>query len=765
MPLAGTLSRACNGEDKDMKAWHSRSTLLACTALAMLSTAIPASAQDGGAGETTVLETITVKGKRAVPGAATDTPLASTVDSEAIRDKQITNIEDLGRSLEPGVNFNRSTGAINIRGLEGNRVLTTIDGIPVPYLNDVSRSASGGVDTFDFSSLSAVDIMRGADSSRAGSGALGGVLGLATLEPEDLITNGRDWGALLKTTYDSADSSIAGSIAAAKRFENTSVLFQGGYKRGDERDNKGSVDGYGQMRTLPNPSDYDQHNLLFKLRHTMEGGHTIGMTAERFRKDRDTDARTNQSLAGNYRPGEYDTYEDTARDRLSLDYRYDGGEGIFDAAAVSLYWMSQTRNNGYEGVRYTDDPLGFISRDNEMDEQNFGFVGSGTKTFNSGGLAHRLSAGLDVSAGRSLQYSSGVDNCPPFYGPFHQCNFLHTNQADSPKVNSRRFGVFVDDEINPEGSAFYMTPGIRFDWIEHTPKMTQAFANNATTPPLPPAFSDVGLSPKLRLGYRPAESLELYGQWAMAFRAPTSGELYSRFGGPGTYIRVGNPNLETETSHGFEIGAKAGDRDFGSRVNIFYNKYRNFIEARTLTAAESLALGLTPGSYPFGVTGSMNIPNARIYGFEASAHKRFDSGFSVRATLAYARGDNTDTGDFLRSVAPFKGVIGVAYDTATWGVGADFIGVAASRGVKTTSVSGGVTTITYLPTPSYGVVDLTAWWEPEQVPGLKINAGIYNLFDKTYYDYSTARNGGSQLGHEFYSEPGRSFKISLTHKF
>ena len=734
--------------------------LMACTALAALYAAAPAQAQEETAGNLTVLETIVVKGKKGAAGAATDTPLATTVNVEAIEDKQITSIEDLGRSLEPGVNFNRNTGAINIRGLEGNRVLTTVDGIPVPYLNDVTRGSSGGVDTFDFSSLSAVDIMRGADSSRAGPGALGGVLGLTTLEPEDLITNGRDWGALVKATYDSADRSIAGSIAAAKRFGDTSVLFQGGYKQGHERENKGVIDTYGATRTIPNPSDYDQHNLLFKLRHNLEGGHTLGLTAERFRRDRDTDARTSQSLTGNYRPGEYDTYEDTARDRVSLDYRFDGGAGVFDAAAASLYWMKQVRNNGYAGIRTTTDPLGFITRDNEMNEETYGFVGSGAKSFNAGGLTHQLSLGVDVAASTSLQYSSGDDNCPPFFGPFHQCNFLHTNQADTPKVDSKRFGLFVDDEISAEGSAFYVTPGIRFDWIEHTPKMTQGFADNATKPPLPSAFSDTGLSPKLRVGYRPTDTLEFYGQWAMAFRAPTSGELYSRFGGPGTYIRVGNPDLDTETSHGFEVGARLGDQDFGGRINVFYNRYKNFIEARALSAAETIALGLNPGSYPFGVTGSMNIPNARIYGFEASAHKRFDNGFSVRAALAYARGENSDTGDFLQSVAPLKGVIGVAYDTENWGVGADFIGVAKARGVTTTSG----TSMSYFATPGYGIVDLTAWWQPEQVPGLKFNAGIYNLFNKTYYDYSSVRTGGGQPM-AFYSEPGRTFKVSLTHKF
>ena len=58
-------------------------------------------------------------------------------------------------------------------------------------------------------------MVRGADSSRIGSGALGGALVLRTLEPEDLIGEGRDWGGVAKTTYDSEDKSVGGSLAVA----------------------------------------------------------------------------------------------------------------------------------------------------------------------------------------------------------------------------------------------------------------------------------------------------------------------------------------------------------------------------------------------------------------------------------------------------------------------------------------------------------------------------------------------------------------------
>ncbi|KQO82152.1 TonB-dependent hemoglobin/transferrin/lactoferrin family receptor [Rhizobium sp. Leaf262] len=749
----------------------SQSALAVCTAMVLLATNSEVYAQDAATSEGgTVLERIVVKGKRVVPGSVADTPLATETTAAQIEKKQITTIMDLGRTQEPGVSFNRTTGSVNIRGLEDSRVLTTVDGIPLTFLSDATRNATGGLDTFDFSSLSAVDVVRGADSSRAGPGALGGVLAIRTLEPEDLIGEGRTWGGIAKFNYDSSDRSFSPSAAVASKIANTSILFQGSYRKGHERDNKGQVDSLGATRTKPNPVDYDQYNLLFKLRQELEGGHTIGLTAERFSQDKDIDPLTLLSATGNYRPGNYRGDEGTERDRISIDYKYEAFEkdGLIDAASASLYWQKQVKLNGYDAYRFgtaTNTLIGPISRLNDYEQNGFGLVGTVEKNFTTGDYDHRLVFGYDLYTGFAEQYSQGVDSCATTTPRPAACGNLHTNQADTPKVDTNRIGFYVDDLIEIGSTGFSLNPGIRFDWLEHTPKMTVEFDRNASNPSLPAAFSDTAISPKLRAGYEVNDKLEFYGQWAMGFRAPTSGELYAAFGGPGTYLRLGNPNLESETSNGFEIGANIGDDDFGGRVNLFYNRYKNFIDTRSLNTAEAAALGYVLGSYPQGgITQNINLDRARIYGAEISAHKRFDNGFSVRTGVAYANGKDLDTGAFLKSVAPLKAVAGVAYDTESWGVGLDWIGVAEARGQTTTTAAGPTTTINYLKTPGYGIFDLTAWWEPEQVKGLKINAGIYNVFDKTYYDYATARNGGSQPA-SFYTEPGRSFKISLTQKF
>ncbi len=751
---------------------RNHTNLLACTGLVLLFLSSGAGAQEqqaSAATEATVLPRITVKGQRvaAPKGSATDTPLTTETTRDELDRKQITSIEDLGRVAEPGVNFNRSTGAVNIRGLEGSRVLTTIDGIPLPYLSDATRSASGGVDTVNFSSLSAVDVMRGADSSRAGGGSLGGVLAYRTLEPEDLIGEGKDWGGIAKATYDSADKSWRGAVAVAKKIDHTSVLFQGSYAKGNERQTNGSIGGYGTTRTEANPSDFDENNLLFKLRQELAGGHTIGITLERYRKDRDTDLMTNQTLTGNYRPGGYNTQKDSDRDRVSIDYRFESEDkdSFIDTMWASLYYQKTRTLDGYTGYRSTS-VIGPIGRENTTDEKDFGLIGAAQKSVEIGGYNHLFTFGFDLATLTSEQYSSGYDRCGAkpasgvYAGALAACNNLHTNQADTPKVDGNRIGFYLDDEISIGETGLRVTPGLRFDWVRYEPQMTDAFARNASKPSLPGSFEDTAVSPKVRLAYDLAPNVELFGQWAMGFRAPTTGELYSRFGASGTYLRMGNPDLDSETSNGFELGANLGDESFGGRVNLFYNRYKNFIDTRSLTSAEASAMGLNLNDYrQGGITSYQNISRAEIYGVEVSAHKVFDNGVRIGTGLSAMKGNDLSNDTFLRSVAPMKAVASLGYDTETWGVGVDVIGVAASRN---DDGKGG----TYFKTPGYGVVDLTAWWEPEQVKGLRINAGVYNVFDRTYYDYSSVRtNSPTAQAREFYSEPGRTFKISLTQRF
>ncbi|BAH99552.1 TonB-dependent receptor plug domain-containing protein [Acetobacter pasteurianus] len=125
--------------------------------------------------------------------------LTTTTTLKTFRDRQIDSLEDYARRVDASVNYSNGNSSINIRGLDQNRILTTIDGVRMPWANDGAyagsfNSAQGGVNNFDFNSLGAIDVVKSADSSFFGTGALGGVIALRTLDPEDMLKPGKTFG-------------------------------------------------------------------------------------------------------------------------------------------------------------------------------------------------------------------------------------------------------------------------------------------------------------------------------------------------------------------------------------------------------------------------------------------------------------------------------------------------------------------------------------------------------------------------------------------
>jgi hemoglobin/transferrin/lactoferrin receptor protein len=746
-----------------------RTGLRAGVAMAALVIAAPAWAQ-AVAEQDVELETIVVDGQgRKVP--ASDVPteketvLTTRADRAELDSRQVTDIRDIDR-LAPGVSYDRTSRSFNVRGLDTSRVLTTVDGIRLPWIEDGARGLTGGVNSVDFDTLSSVDIVKGSDSTVFGSGALGGAVALRTLDPEDIIKPGRNWGAVTRSGFDSADDSWRIDQAAALRVGQTFMLVQGGYRAGHELENMGDLDVYGATRTEQNPSDYDQENVLVKLHHYVDGGHRFGITGEHFNREEDIDNRL--ASTATYQRGSVTTNELIKRQRVSADYRYDGG-GMIDQASAIVYWQRQQLDNDFYGFRLGGLPNGDYERLTEREEQRIGTTGSALSILDLGGLEHRIGYGGELFASKASSFSSGRDNCDEGFSV--SCNFLHTNQADMPEVEGTTFGAFIEDEIGLMGGRLRVTPGVRFDWYEERPQETAGLEDNPTYDgTLPPDSSDSAFSGKLRAEYDVNTATTVYAQWAQAFRAPTANELYLTYGGSGTYLRVGNEDLKPETSNGFDVGVKLGDADFGGSLGAFYNRYENFIATRGLTDDD---YGL-PDQFPQGVTETINLNKVEIYGAELAAHYRHDSGFRTWGNVGIYHGEDMDTGVGLNTIPAARVQMAVGYEAAHWG--SDFIvTAAASRDFKGREVPpvrpGAPATVVPVngsdvenaasATPGYAILDLTAWWQPAFAEGLTLRAGVFNILDKTYYktlDVTAANK-------EYFSEPGRNFKVSATYQF
>ncbi|MCD2184293.1 TonB-dependent hemoglobin/transferrin/lactoferrin family receptor [Rhizobium sp. GN54] len=749
--------------------------LLATTAVAMALGATPgastsAQAQEAASAQAeqpTTLRAITVEG---FGEAAATSPLTQTTDRATLEDRMVTDFQDFARRVDAGVNFNTQNNSINIRGLQNDRVLTTLDGIRVPWLVDPRESAQGGLNGFDFDSLSAIDITKGTDSSRFGSGALGGVVQLRTLNPEDLIKEGRSFGGVAKSTYDSTDDSVGGNAAVAARFDDTWLMLQGGYKRGHETDTRGDVGGYRTTRTEANPMDFDQKNVLAKIHQYIDGGHRFGLTGEIFNRDEDSDNM--RGTTASYEPGTLKSGEEIDRRRISASYDFISPEGNdwLDQASVVTYWQRQRLNNTTNGFRLPDSrstiipgdpfyygyPTGDYYRDNMLEQTTYGINGDAAKAVQFGGIEHGFRFGAELYGQKTHQYSSGIDNCPDVdwtvipqpFGP-QSCRMLHSNASDMPDVDSVFFGAYLEDDIKLIDNRLTITPGLRFDWYRHSPKSTAEFERS-------PNFdedylngtSDARFSPKLRAAWQANPELELFAQWSQGFRAPSATELYQNYGAPGSYARIGNPDLEAETSNGFEVGANYASEAYTVSATVFNNYYRNFIDR--------VQLAPPGGEYPVGgIQGYENRDRVRIYGVEFAGEWRFTDNWRTWGSLAWTHGKDTDTDEYINSVAPLRAIVGLGYATETWGSDVSLTAAAARDKVSGSGFEA----------PGYGVVDATAWWQPKQLDGFRVQAGVFNIFDKKYWNAIDVPDGTTTETRDFYSEAGRSFRVSLTKTF
>lgn len=722
-------------------------------------------------------------------------PTTTETSTEALDKRQIRSFDDLGRRAEPGVNYSRTSESINIRGLDRDRILTTIDGIRVPWLTDGARSqgptggAQGGLDSIDFNGLSSVDIVRGSNSSLVGSGALGGAVQLFTLNPEDLLGQGKNFGSLVKTDYDSADDSWGLNGALAGRYQDTSWLLQAGQRQGHELESSGDVNRYGTMRTEANPADTDQQSLLVKLQQRFEGGHKVGFTGEVFERANDIDTRTGQGSS--YLIGENSTEENIKRERLSFDYDFQAqdDQSLVDSVHAIAYWQKIRRHDDQNGIRTVTDsrasipdsvfrrfglpgnpykyPAGPFGRDNQIEKELYGVSGSVGKSVEITGLTNKLTLGGELYQVNTEQVSEGYDNCPGFSIPTSSplymgpaaCDFLHTNQADMPKAEGTQWALYAADEISFADGRFKLTPGLRYDHYKQDPKATSDFDNNINPSNNQTLSSskDHKLSASLLATWQVADQTLLYAQWAQGFKAPDATQLYMNYGAEGSYLRLGNADLKPEESNGYEIGAQLGNDELGGSISLFDNHYKNFIdEDVVVSAAEIAALGLSPADYPFGVTRTENRAKVEIYGAELAGHWEFMPHWKVWGSLAWANGEDRQTNQYLSSVAPITSLVGLSYEHDHYGSDLMLRAAAARDDVENDGD---------FEAPGYAVVDLTGWWQPAELQGVKLQAGLFNAFDKKYWNALNVPTGALVQPDDYYSEVGRNFRVSLAWQY
>ncbi|EJL34246.1 TonB-dependent heme/hemoglobin/transferrin/lactoferrin receptor family protein [Caulobacter sp. AP07] len=700
-----------------------------------------------------------------------DAPVtASVISSEEIEDGLIKDIKDLVR-FEPGVSVRSaparftaagaSTGrdgnaGFNIRGLEGNRVLILVDGVRVPDGYAFGAQNMGRGDYVDLDLLKSVEIVRGPASALYGSDGLAGSVNFFTKDPSDLLKAGKAFSLRARAGYASADESWTESLVAAGQQGRWEGLVAYTRRDGEGQKTAGTNDAANTDRTTANPEDSSSNAVLARVVYNLSDQNRFRLTYDHL--DRDVDwtvlsAIAKPPLAATSVLG-LTAFDRMKRDRVTLDHRFTGGQGLIRSATTTLYYQnSTTRQYSAEDRNTAVDR----TRDASFDNEVFGAALELKSEAAFGGVTHRIVWGGDASITRQEGIRNGT--VPPAGEVFPTRAF--------PTTDYTLAGVYAQDEIALGPVTFY--PAVRYDYYKLEPKRDALFTAN-----LPASQSDSHLSPKLGVVWKATDLVTVFANAAAGFKAPSPSQVNNGFANlASNYMSISNPDLKPETSETFELGIRLNRARWNASVTGFTGKYDDFIEQVQVRGAFTPT---DPAVYQY-----VNLAKAEITGTEARAAVELGAGFTLQGAASYARGNSETNGRKtpLTSIDPVKLVAGLGYRDPAGKFGGQLSAVHSAResasraGVSCSKVivnppPAPPTTLTgsdycWMP-KAFTVFDLTAYWN--LTDNVTLRGGVFNITGQTYAWWSDVRGlADSSTVKDAYTQPDRNYSVSLAVKF
>lgn len=632
----------------------------------------------------------------------------STLTRDDIENIQPFGYQDLFESI-PGVSIQGGPRRIaeepSIRGFADEQVVLRLDGTRQNF-----NKAHGGRFLLDPDLIRSIEVLRGASSSVYGSGALGGVFLIETVNGRDLTGDVDGLGARLRMSYQDNGDELSGFgtvYGQAGAFD-----FLGSYLQRDVGEDL--QDGAGQD-ILASRDEVDQGLLKFGFEPGPD--QRLELAVERYRNTGRNPTNANEVA--------------TATNLVDRDTERDGMRLRYQVNPASLPWLN------LETAVYQNEVETFERRfiDGRIDVSEF--ETRGLELTNSSELGRRddnpirLTWGIETYTDEQSGRRDGLAR-PQF-----------------PDAEIEYRAAFIQAEL-PLGGGLSVIPGMRLDSFDYG--AAEAFS----------ARDDDQLSGRVALGWEAGDSLYFWAEYAEAFRAPSLTELYAdgvHFVvplAPGQVVInefVPTPDLKPEQAEQIQIGGRFRQRGlFGSGLDFeldavwHRSDVDDYVEQFVVFISGPPSLDPITRTLVFpGITTNSNV-DARLSGFEIDARLSSARGY-IQASIATLDSRRAGGGE-LASVQPdrFRLGAGIYLDDRQWTLGTEFTAAADRSDVP----EGG------LQTAGYGKTDLFLSYLPDRgaLAGFEFRLALDNLFDK---DYSIHPNAIDQ--------PGRSLRLSLARNF
>ena len=659
----------------------------------------------------------------------------AVVDGDELRKRGATELYEALKD-EPGVSVAGSSGTaqnITIRGMSGNRVVVIKDGIAMSDgygaddINDVA-----GHNSFDLASVKQIEVIKGASSTSFGSGALGGVVIVKSLAPEDFLKGER--------FYVDAGGNYAGnsnryrlSSNLAFSFGDTSSLVQAAYWNGEES------------------KSYDE-NLWNREIEGMSASYTINYylnDAWMLKAKADLYREVMTRKEGNASPQKdgsieiKDFYEqDTTSNYLFwIGAEHDSEALLLDSLETKLYYRTTQFNEDNNKLMYRI-VSGAPEWRREIENRQFNDQLIGW----SADLNKELYVG---SAKHTFVYGGKLES------KYHErpvvekiAGFTTTEQNPFAPARSYSIGAFIQDSI--EIGLWRAMLGLRFDSYRLSSDSADAIGFDEL-----PDNASQELSPSASLAYQFTPALNAYISYKHGYRAAEYAKTYGLvnhdFVPINPFVILPNFELEAETSDSFEIGSKYDDGTLRLYGAVFYNLFDNFISPERL--GKNSDTGLDELRFA-------NLEGVKTYGAEASAEYKFTNAIMARTSLGIVDGKDSE-GDRIRAITPLEGNVSLNYDD---GAINSYVRLNWADKMERTTVCVNELKmeVDCATTSGWGSVDIGAGYSFDENSYVSIN--VINVFDREFVRYQDIA-GLESLHETFSTESGRHFTINARYAF
>ncbi|MDP3340406.1 TonB-dependent receptor domain-containing protein [Frigidibacter sp.] len=425
-------------------------------------------------------------------------------------------------------------------------------------------------------------------------------------------------------------------------------------------------------------TDEDVVSTLFKLGYNIDASQRVTFMASRY----DT----------SFFATSYD--QELTSDIYKLGYSYDAGDNLIDLKANLYRADTETEWVGGTGS--------YVGR--KLSTETTGFDLTNTSRFAFGNWSLTSINGLEISQDDLGGKDGGVN---PTDGTADRASIFSEN-------------IFVNGK-------WELTAGLRANEYALDGEASQGEID----------ITNRSVDPKLTVAYRVTDWLQPYATVSRTMRSPTLQEtmLGGTHPGGGTSM-IANPELEAETSQGYEIGFNLDSADLfasGDSLTGRVNYYRMDVDDYVVTA--------------FGFRnafGQVGTAFANVDGTSETSGVEVELAYSYRQLdlgLSYTKNDSD-----IPSQTPGLGAGQYLPDsTLSASIAGRFLQDRMTLGAEYSFVSGGLYTGLYQQVPvqrddSYELVDLFASYKLND--SVQLNAKIENAFDTDYTPWLSSGEKG-----------------------